>query len=148
MVGQSWLPGYLLVKCKACWAMFFCFFVQFKAENDALSVMNPYIQDAFKKSGKKCDYLNWSCGPIVESVYLLYCRNDGFSTFAYSLLTGHIKGFLLHDISSTCVWYWYHSRMWCNIRQASELKDLKHLAPPLKLHAFYRLCTTQLQTYR
>ena len=32
--------------------MFFCFFVQFEAENDALSVMNPYIQDAFKKSGK------------------------------------------------------------------------------------------------
>ncbi len=36
--------------------MFFCFFVQFEAENDALSVMNPYIRDSFKKSGKKCDY--------------------------------------------------------------------------------------------
>ncbi len=30
--------------------------------------------------------------------------------------------------------------MWCNIRRA---KDLKHLPPSLKLHSFYRLCTTQ-----
>ncbi len=51
----SQLSGYLLVSCLVHVRSVdhvFCFFVQSEAENDALSVMNPYIQDAFKKSGK------------------------------------------------------------------------------------------------
>ncbi len=48
------------------------------------------------------------------AVILYYSHN-----YIYSLLAGHINGFLLHDISSTCIGYRYHSRMWRDISQAS-----------------------------
>ncbi len=62
----------------------------------------------------------------------------------YSLVADHIKGFLLHDISSsyTCVWYRDHTRMWCNISQAS-LKTWSTTHHRWTCIPFIAYCTSQ-----